>query len=238
MDEDEFQNLVRLVGHGERSFAVLRNPVGNRPLAASEQIADSIAEGIALGSITPGAPLREQALAAEFSVSRGPVRAALHLLERDGLVRLLPNRGAVVTDYSLREMHHIDQIAVPIIRLYLELLLERVSDETLAELAEAEKRIERLLDLPDHVPFVLALAQLTLIMARFRLGQPGEMIFQLLYRPSIRHTIAGLSLPGAVDDTRANWRRHQEAMQRRDGAAAAHASLELLRYLHNRVLPG
>jgi DNA-binding GntR family transcriptional regulator len=64
----------------------------------SEQIAAQLSERIVTGLYAPGQRIMEQAIAAEFAVSRGPVREALRLLERDGLVTILPRRGAQITN--------------------------------------------------------------------------------------------------------------------------------------------
>jgi len=52
------------------------------------------------GSFGPGERLTEERLARELGISRTPVRQALTRLEADGLVALVPNRGAVVRSYS------------------------------------------------------------------------------------------------------------------------------------------
>ena len=48
--------------------------------------------------LEPGERMKEIPLAAELGISRGPIREALRLLERDGLVELIPNRGALVPE--------------------------------------------------------------------------------------------------------------------------------------------
>ena len=62
------------------------------PLTQSlpEQIAARLSERIVSGTYTPGQRVMEQAVAEEFEVSRGPVREALRLLEKEGLVMILP----------------------------------------------------------------------------------------------------------------------------------------------------
>lgn len=66
-----------------------------------EQIADKLAEDIIRGVFAPGQPLMETMLAeTHFHVSRGPVREALRILEREGLVENRPRRGAIVTKLS------------------------------------------------------------------------------------------------------------------------------------------
>jgi DNA-binding GntR family transcriptional regulator len=74
------------------------------PLAeqAREQIRASILDGI----FRPGERLTIEQLAAEFGISRTPVREALKALEQDGLVHLLPHRGAVVESVALEEVYH------------------------------------------------------------------------------------------------------------------------------------
>jgi DNA-binding GntR family transcriptional regulator len=64
----------------------------------------AVREAITSGALGPGMPLREAALARHFSVSTTPVREALRRLDREGLVRHAPHRGAVVADFNLREI--------------------------------------------------------------------------------------------------------------------------------------
>ena len=77
--------------------------------AAVEAIRDQILEG----EVEPGTALREVDLCAVFEVSRATIRSALLTLSHEGLVRLEPNRGAIVPDitpddiddiYSLRSV--------------------------------------------------------------------------------------------------------------------------------------
>jgi DNA-binding GntR family transcriptional regulator len=57
---------------------------------------DTVRDAIVEGRLRPGARIKEIPLAQELGFSRAPVRDALRLLERDGLVELVPNRGALV----------------------------------------------------------------------------------------------------------------------------------------------
>jgi DNA-binding GntR family transcriptional regulator len=65
---------------------------------------EALREAITSGQLLPGTPLREAALARHFSISTTPVREALRRLDREGLARLSPNRGAVVAEFDLREI--------------------------------------------------------------------------------------------------------------------------------------
>ena len=64
----------------------------------------ALRDAITAGTLMPGARLREAELARHFAVSTTPIREALRRLDREGLVRLSPNRGAVVSEFNLREI--------------------------------------------------------------------------------------------------------------------------------------
>jgi DNA-binding GntR family transcriptional regulator len=95
---------------GMRQTSPVRRSTGIAPIAyrtIAEQIAGSIREAIAKGSILPAARLLEAPLAREMGTSRAPVREALSQLEREGWVVKEPNRGARVlelTEETIREV--------------------------------------------------------------------------------------------------------------------------------------
>jgi DNA-binding GntR family transcriptional regulator len=61
-----------------------------------EVVADALREAIVKGWLPAGERIKEIPVAAQLGVSRGPIREALHLLEHDGLLVLIPNKGAIV----------------------------------------------------------------------------------------------------------------------------------------------
>lgn len=77
-----------------------------------EQIADALADDILSGALGAGEKISEQQVADRFGVSRGPVRDAIDLLERTGLVVNKPRVSArvlAVTAESIRERHDIQR---------------------------------------------------------------------------------------------------------------------------------
>lgn len=72
-----------------------------RPRTISEQIADEIGTAILEGRFKAGDRIGEQEIASLYSVSRGPVREAIRVLERRGLVEFFPRRGAFAIELSL-----------------------------------------------------------------------------------------------------------------------------------------
>lgn len=81
----------------------------------TKNVLNTLRTNIILGRYSRGTRLLETQLANELGVSRGPVRAALQVLEQEGLVESLPNGGTVVvgfTEKTARDMYDL--------RLYLE----------------------------------------------------------------------------------------------------------------------
>ena len=68
-----------------------------KPIGSTEMIADALRDAICSGEIAPGAPLKQDEIAAEFSVSHTPVREALKALVSEGLATLHHNRGCFVS---------------------------------------------------------------------------------------------------------------------------------------------
>jgi DNA-binding GntR family transcriptional regulator len=71
-----------------------------RPARLSDLAAEHLRERILRGTYPPGSPLSQESLAQEFSISRTPLRDALKVLERDGLVELDAGGSASVVDIS------------------------------------------------------------------------------------------------------------------------------------------
>lgn len=77
-------------------------------LAAAEALRSQILRGV----YSPGQQLRQDTLAAEFGMSRIPIREALILIEREGLIKILPHRGAVVVRLSPEEVDEVFNMRV------------------------------------------------------------------------------------------------------------------------------
>jgi DNA-binding GntR family transcriptional regulator len=68
---------------------------------------DSIKQGIVHHKYKPGDPLLEEHLSKELGVSRTPIREALRALQKDGLVRYIPKKGAFVAEISVRDVREV-----------------------------------------------------------------------------------------------------------------------------------
>ena len=73
----------------------------------SEQLVDLVRERILTGDVSPDRPIRQDALAAEFGVSKIPLREALARLEQEGLLASQANRGFTVRPLNAREAEEV-----------------------------------------------------------------------------------------------------------------------------------
>jgi DNA-binding GntR family transcriptional regulator len=106
----------------------------------STAAAEEIRARILGGTFPPGFQLRQEELAREFGISRIPIREALLLLENEGLVKILPHRGAVVVTLSIEEIEELFNM-----RMLLEpfLLLRSAPQLDDDDLAVLDKNIEQ-----------------------------------------------------------------------------------------------
>src|SRR6187401_3158712 len=83
----------------------MKVPLKHRTLSAA--IVDQLRQSILDGTYPAGSQLRQDALGEAYGVSRIPVREALFQLEAEGLVRIVPQKGAIVSELSFDEINDV-----------------------------------------------------------------------------------------------------------------------------------
>ncbi len=117
---------------------------GAKTLTLSEQVAEKIGSAIIQGHLVPGQRIQEQDVADSIGVSRGPVREALRILERDGFVQINARRGAQVTQLTPRGINDVFTMRIALLGLTARLLAEQ-DDRAVIEGIRA--KVDRLPDL-------------------------------------------------------------------------------------------
>lgn len=102
----------------------------------SGRVFHTIREGILSGKYAADEMLKEKQIGDELGVSRTPVREALRQLELEGLVTIIPNKGAFVIGVSLEDIKDIYEMRVLLEGLCAKWAAQRVSETMLAELEE------------------------------------------------------------------------------------------------------
>lgn len=98
------------------------------------QVFQTIRDDILKGKYEENDELREATLGKELGVSRTPVREALRQLELEGLVNIIPNKGAYVTGISDKDVHDIYMIRSMLEGLCVRWATEHITQEQLTEL--------------------------------------------------------------------------------------------------------
>lgn len=83
---------------------------GNSLKTREDLVADALRAAILRGTFKPGEKLDQQQVSDDLGVSRSPVREALRTLAAEGLVTIIPNRGAIVTERSIEELDELQFI--------------------------------------------------------------------------------------------------------------------------------
>jgi len=196
----------------------------NIPLTHSlaEQIAARLSERIVSGRYAPGQRIMEQAIAAEFSVSRGPVREALRLLEKDGLVTILPRRGAQVTRLTIAEVKEIFDIRAMVNGLRDRLIAEDPERfRTLPALqAEVEKLVRYARDPKQADAYVETVFRLNRLLTDAASNRRLKTILDALAMQTVRYSQLGLSTPERRRQSVQHWQKLLKAIRDGNGAEA------------------
>jgi DNA-binding GntR family transcriptional regulator len=102
----------------DRSPSLRLAPAAKRILG--QEVADRLREAIIRGQFVAGDYLREEQLASVLDVSRGPVREALALLERENLVAVRRNRGTVVVGLTVADLEEVFSLRMAVEQLAVE----------------------------------------------------------------------------------------------------------------------
>ncbi|HWI79575.1 MAG TPA: GntR family transcriptional regulator [Ramlibacter sp.] len=102
--------------------------------ALHEQVTQRLRQMLVEGHIAPGAKLNERELAQVLQVSRTPLREAIKMLAAEGLVELLPNRGAIAVSLSEADVLNTFEVMAGLEGLSGELAAQRITDAELAEI--------------------------------------------------------------------------------------------------------
>ncbi|HOQ00128.1 MAG TPA: GntR family transcriptional regulator [Acetivibrio clariflavus] len=103
-----------------------------------EVIFDTLREAIITGELKPGERLMEVKLAEKMGVSRTPVREAIRMLELEGLVDMLPRKGAHVAELSVKDIMDVLEVRAAMDSLATRLAAERITDDEIKELRQIQ----------------------------------------------------------------------------------------------------
>ena len=108
-----------------------------------EVIFNTLREAIIVGELKPGERLMEVQLAEKMGVSRTPVREAIRKLELEGLVNMIPRKGAHVADLSVKDIMDVLEVRATLDGLASSLCAVRISEDELKDLKQAHNQFDK-----------------------------------------------------------------------------------------------
>jgi len=114
-----------------------------RPALLVDEVARAIREMIVKGKVEPGEKLSENALAAELGVSTTPVREAIALLRREGLVTVQPQSGTYVFDLQPGELNQLCELRFALEPAAVQLALDNPSSTLASDLTAIVEEMKR-----------------------------------------------------------------------------------------------
>ena len=206
--------------------------IDNKTASLEEQVTATLESEILTGTLASGTALTEQSLSKRLGVSRTPIRAALHTLAEEGLINLVPNRGAVVVGVTREDLIDIYKIRMRLEGLASALAAERISPEDLATLRESVELAEFYISRNDTEHLKELDTQFHAIIYRASGNRMLNKTLSELHRNIISYRKMSLSVPGRLERSVGEHREILKAIEagdaeRADSLTCAHVAAAL-----------
>ena len=150
----------------------------NEYLPLRDVVFYTLRQAILKGELEPGERLMEMQLAEQLGVSRTPIREAIRKLELEGLVFMIPRKGAVVAEITEKSLRDVLEVRRALEELAMKLACEKILDEEIEELKVAAKEFEDALKTGDVTVYAEADVKFHDIIYR---PTDNQRLIQLLY---------------------------------------------------------
>ena len=106
----------------------------NEYLPLRDVVFNTLRQAILTGEMEPGERLMEIQLANKLGVSRTPIREAIRKLELEGLVVMVPRKGAEVADITEKDLRDVLEVRTALEELSIELAMKNITQEEFEQL--------------------------------------------------------------------------------------------------------
>lgn len=204
----------------------------NEYLPLRDVVVNTLRQAILRGELKPGERLMEVRLANKLGVSRTPIREAIRKLEQEGLVLMVPRKGAEVADISEKSLRDVLEVREALEALAVQLACDRIRDEEVTELKQAERGFKETLECGDVTAFAEADVKFHDIIYR---ATDNERLIQLLFNlreQMYRYRVEYLKREDTHEILLAEHAKIVEAIEKRDKEAAMKA---VCKHIDNQV---
>lgn len=202
-----------------------------------EQVRATLEEEILTGKLTGGTSLTEQSLSKRLGVSRTPIRAALHKLSEEGLINIVPNKGAVVVGVSRDDLIDIYNMRMRLEGLASATAASRISPEDLSALRESVELAEAYIKKNDPERLKTLDTEFHSIIYRASGSRMLNRTLSELHRNITSYRKMSLSVPGRLENSVREHREIFEAIESGNAELAEHlTSRHVAAALENMLL--
>ena len=198
-------------------------------LTVPEQIAARVGERILDGRLQPGERIAEQELADEFQVSRGPVREAIRILEREGLVTLLARRGAIVTELTAQELTELLDIRAGLFEVAVRRLMDMLNPDLVSLMRSGTQRLQELAQDPHaHEQYAETTYRLLIMVARLTGNRRLQRMLTSISLQTLRYSKLGLASQERRQRSSQLWQQAVQALEGGDVEAVVRLTRQRL----------
>lgn len=201
-----------------------------------ELVFESLREAIISAQLRPGERMMEIQLAEEMGVSRTPIREAIRKLELEGLVVMVPRKGAYVAGLSLKDIADVFEIRRALEGLAAELAADRITEEELETLERYLVVIAEQIDNGDIEKVVQTDTDFHTQLYQASRNSRLSQIINNLREQIQRFRTTSLSYPGRMKEALEEHRKIVEAISGRDGETARKVAMEHIENAENSMM--
>ncbi len=190
------------------------------------------------GDLKAGDRLKEKALAAQWNVSRGPIREACRVLQEAGLVDILPNRGVVVRKAHLQDVLHEFDIRSALWRLAGREAAGNLSHRQMDELESLVEQMDQVIDVDDIDAYIALNTRFHDAIVTSTGNRPLIALQRRMFLQARLFRRQSLAIESGLAERNEDHRHMLEAFRKGDGEAAGklsedHVLRSKARFLNN-----
>ncbi|NLO88803.1 MAG: GntR family transcriptional regulator [Clostridia bacterium] len=197
---------------------------------------EALREAIIDGTLKPGERLMELQLAEELGVSRTPIREAIRKLELEGLVVMIPRKGAYVAGISIKDIADVFEIRAALESLAAGLAAQRITEPEIEELYRCLEKVAEASKEGDFEKVVQSDTELHDLIYRASRNSHLVQLINRLREQIQRFRSTTLSYPGRIQQTLSEHENLVRAISRGDSALARALAQEHIENAENSMM--
>lgn len=189
---------------------------------------DALLTDILSGRLRPNQRVNEIFTAKKLGISRSPIREALRIMERDGLVTYEPGRGAFVADITPEDADELYLIHGHLLGLAMRLACQKMTDKDLGIIAELVQKLRAAVDDEDRQQFIELRAQLERTITDKALSPRLARLVATMGYPCARYRALHVNVPGYMDEVAGCYEGIYHAFRERDANLAEELRVRII----------